>query len=120
MSTNNEINVLNQFSNDFINNINIIFIFGYKVTEVLFVTKDDKCYGFGQNEFGVLGLGHNQGDQVLPSRFLDLGGVRGDQGKYFRGKFSKMKVLFRKNSSLIFVLSESIFNNKNRENVHTI
>ena len=32
---------------------------------------------------------HLQGDQVLPSRFLDLGGVRGDQGKYFRGKFFK-------------------------------
>jgi alpha-tubulin suppressor-like RCC1 family protein len=29
------------------------------VTQVLIVTKDDKCYGFGQNEFGVLGLGHD-------------------------------------------------------------
>jgi hypothetical protein len=48
--------------------------------------------------FGVIAgyCACQQGDQVLLSRFLDLGGVRGDQGKYFRGKFSKMKVLFRK------------------------
>ncbi len=34
---------------NFINSINIIFTFGHNVTEVLFVTKDDKCYGLGGN-----------------------------------------------------------------------
>jgi alpha-tubulin suppressor-like RCC1 family protein len=43
-----------------INNINILFVFSYKVTEDLIVTKNDKCYGFGQNDCGVLGLGHNR------------------------------------------------------------
>jgi E3 ubiquitin-protein ligase HERC2 len=30
------------------------------VTEVLVVTKDDKCYAIGQNTDGVLGLGHDR------------------------------------------------------------
>ncbi len=30
------------------------------MTEALVVTKDDKCYGLGQNSRGALGLGHNR------------------------------------------------------------
>jgi alpha-tubulin suppressor-like RCC1 family protein len=55
--------------NKYIKNINILFIFCYKVTEVLFVTKNDKCYGFGQNDWGVLGLGHNR--QVREPKIID-------------------------------------------------
>jgi alpha-tubulin suppressor-like RCC1 family protein len=69
MSTNNESNVLSQLSNDFINNINIIFIFDHNLTEILFVTKDDKCYGFGENDLGVLGLGHNR--QVKEPKIIE-------------------------------------------------
>jgi alpha-tubulin suppressor-like RCC1 family protein len=46
-------------NNNLLKNIKFAFIFGYKVSEVLIVTKDDKCYGFGQNEYGVLGFGHD-------------------------------------------------------------
>jgi alpha-tubulin suppressor-like RCC1 family protein len=59
MSTYIDSNVFNNLSNHLINNIKIINVFGYKVTEVLIVIKDDKCYGFGQNNWGVLGLGHD-------------------------------------------------------------
>ena len=36
---------------------------------VLFITSDDKVYGFGQNTFGCCGLGHNRvvnEPQVIP------------------------------------------------------
>jgi hypothetical protein len=62
--------------NEFTNNINIIFILGPKVTEVMFFTKDDKCYGFGKSEIGELdlekvelGLGHNR--QVREPKFIE-------------------------------------------------
>ncbi len=51
--------VLNGISEEFLKVIKIISVFGQKTTEVLVVTKIDQCYGFGQNEYGVLGLGHN-------------------------------------------------------------
>jgi alpha-tubulin suppressor-like RCC1 family protein len=57
------------FKNDFINNIKILFIFSHKVTEVLIVTKDDKCYGFGQNDYRVLGLGHDR--QVREPKIIE-------------------------------------------------
>ena len=33
--------------------------YDYKGLNVLFITSDDKVYGFGQNTFGCCGLGHN-------------------------------------------------------------
>ena len=60
MSTNIENNVLSQINNDFKKNIKIIYIFGHKVSEVLIVTKDDTVLAFGQNDWGVLGFGHNR------------------------------------------------------------
>jgi alpha-tubulin suppressor-like RCC1 family protein len=69
MSTYIDENVFNYLSNDLINNIKIIYVFGYKATEVLIVTKDDKCYGFGENEFGVLGLGHER--QVKEPKIIE-------------------------------------------------
>jgi hypothetical protein len=65
MSTNNDSNV----KNEFINNIDIIFIFGHKVTEVLFLTKDDKCYEFRKCEIEELGLSHNR--QVREPKFIE-------------------------------------------------
>jgi hypothetical protein len=69
MSPNNDSNFMNVLSNHFINNINILFTFSYKVTEVLIVTKDDKCYGFGQNDCRVLGLGHDR--QVREPKIIE-------------------------------------------------
>ncbi len=45
-------NVFNKLSNDLKNNIKIICVFWYKVSEILIMTKDDKCYVFGQNHCG--------------------------------------------------------------------
>ncbi len=69
MSTYIDEKVFNNLSNHLINNIKIIYVFGYKVSEVLIVTKDDKCYGFGQNEFGELGFGHNR--QVKEPKIIE-------------------------------------------------
>ena len=41
----------------------------YKGLNVLFITSDDKIYGFGQNSLGCCGLGHNSvinEPQVIP------------------------------------------------------
>ncbi len=59
MSIDIDVDVFNKLSDDFLRNIQIIHVFGNKVTEVL-VTKDDKCYAFGENGCGVLGLGHDR------------------------------------------------------------
>jgi hypothetical protein len=40
MSINNDSNFMNVLSNHFINNINILFSFSYKVTEVLIVINE--------------------------------------------------------------------------------
>ncbi len=69
MWTNVYSNILNNLSNHLINNIKIIYVFGYKVTQVLIVTIDEKCYGFGQNSFAVLGLGHNR--QVKEPKIIE-------------------------------------------------
>jgi alpha-tubulin suppressor-like RCC1 family protein len=69
MSTSIDLNALNKISDQFLINIKIIYVFGYKVTEVLVVTKDDKCYAFGQNTDGVLGLGHDR--QVIEPKIVN-------------------------------------------------
>jgi E3 ubiquitin-protein ligase HERC2 len=60
MSTFIDFNSLNKISDHFLINIKIIYVFGYKETKVIVVTKDDKCYAFGQNTDGVLGFGHDR------------------------------------------------------------
>jgi alpha-tubulin suppressor-like RCC1 family protein len=60
MSTFVDFNAFNKISDHFLINIKIIYVFGDKVTEVLVMAKDDKCYAFGENTNGVLGLGHNR------------------------------------------------------------
>jgi hypothetical protein len=59
---------LNQFSNHFINTVVLIlYLFlVIRVTEVLFVIKDDKCYGLTD---GVLVLGHNR--QVREPKIIE-------------------------------------------------
>jgi alpha-tubulin suppressor-like RCC1 family protein len=69
MSTYIGSSVLNDLSNHLMNNIKIIYVFGYKVSEVFIVTKDDKFYGFGENTDGVLGLGHNR--QVKKPKIIE-------------------------------------------------
>ena len=57
-------NNLNNFS------IKYIHVFDDKIGfNVLFVSMDDKVYGFGSNQFGVCGLGHNKNvkdPQIIP------------------------------------------------------
>jgi hypothetical protein len=60
MSIDVDVEILNKLNDHFLRDIRIIHVFGYKVTEVLVVTKDDKCYVFGENSCGVLGFGHDR------------------------------------------------------------
>jgi hypothetical protein len=39
-----DVEILNKLNDHFLRDIRIIHVFGYKVTEVLVVTKYDKCY----------------------------------------------------------------------------
>jgi alpha-tubulin suppressor-like RCC1 family protein len=51
--------VLNILKPELVANINYFCVFG-KGTEVIIVTKNDKVYAFGENQFGCLGLGHKK------------------------------------------------------------
>jgi alpha-tubulin suppressor-like RCC1 family protein len=59
MSTPIQCAISSKLSEEFLKNIKIISVFGQKTSEVLVVSKDDECYGFGENDWGVLGFGHN-------------------------------------------------------------
>jgi hypothetical protein len=62
-----EFDILNKLSKEIKQNIKLLYIFKDSTLEsnsrenlnVFFVTKNDKTYGFGGNEFGQLGFGHN-------------------------------------------------------------
>ncbi|CAG2161697.1 unnamed protein product [Oppiella nova] len=41
------------------NSIRLLCVFGIKGSEVIFATKEDKVYGFGNNRYGLLGVGVN-------------------------------------------------------------
>ncbi len=43
----------------FVSNINFFCVFGEIGNNVIIVTKNDKVFTFGSNQYGVLGLGHN-------------------------------------------------------------
>jgi RCC1 and BTB domain-containing protein len=60
MSTAIQCAILSKLHEEFLKNIKIISVFGQKTSEVLVVSKDDECYGFGENDWGVLGFGHNK------------------------------------------------------------
>ncbi|XP_054165961.1 RCC1 and BTB domain-containing protein 2-like [Oppia nitens] len=46
--------------------IRLVSIFGFNGTEVIYVTTDDKVYGYGPNRFGCLGIGVNDEDIKIP------------------------------------------------------
>jgi alpha-tubulin suppressor-like RCC1 family protein len=51
--------ILHQLKLEFVSNIKFFCVFGEKANNVIIVTKNDKVFTFGSNEYGVLGLGHN-------------------------------------------------------------
>ncbi len=69
MSIHIDVEILNKLNDHFLRDIRIIHVFGYKVTEVLIVTKDDKCYAFGENGCEVLGFGHDR--QVKEPKIIE-------------------------------------------------
>jgi hypothetical protein len=46
-----DVEILNKLNDAFSRDIRIINVFGYKVTEALVVTKDDKCYTLNAKKF---------------------------------------------------------------------
>jgi RCC1 and BTB domain-containing protein len=51
--------ILHQLKPEFVSNIKLFCVFSEKGNNVIIVTKNDKVFTFGSNEFGCLGLGHN-------------------------------------------------------------
>ncbi len=51
--------ILHELNEKFVSNIEFFCIFGETGNEVLIVSKDDKVFAFGNNKYGLLGLGHN-------------------------------------------------------------
>lgn len=56
--------------------IGLVAIFGLKGTELIYVTKEDKVYGFGSNKSGCLGLGSNKPQLDVPRLNPTLSGKR--------------------------------------------
>jgi RCC1 and BTB domain-containing protein len=51
--------ILHQLKYEFVSNIKFFCVFSDKGNNVIIVMKNDKVFTFGSNEYGVLGLGHN-------------------------------------------------------------
>jgi alpha-tubulin suppressor-like RCC1 family protein len=53
--------VLNKLNAEFKQRVKILYVFeDFKRDNVLIVTKDDITYAFGNNDFGLLGFGHDE------------------------------------------------------------
>jgi RCC1 and BTB domain-containing protein len=60
--------ILHQLKPQFVSNIKFFCVFGESRNNVIIVRKNDKVFTFGSNEYGVLGLGHNnavKGPQIV-------------------------------------------------------
>jgi hypothetical protein len=47
------------------NKITLLYVFNKISNNNNIVTKDDKIFAFGENKFGVLGLGHQNSETYL-------------------------------------------------------
>ena len=56
----NSFYIFNRVSSDLKSFIKSFYVFGNLLKTALFVTIDDKVFGFGENSYGVCGQGHNQ------------------------------------------------------------
>ncbi|XP_054155257.1 RCC1 and BTB domain-containing protein 1-like [Oppia nitens] len=52
--------VLHRLKPQMVNKIKLCSIFGETSNEVLMITEDDRCWAFGTNRYGCLGLDHNR------------------------------------------------------------
>jgi RCC1 and BTB domain-containing protein len=71
--------ILHQLKPQFVSNIKLFCVFSKEGNNVIIVTKNDKVFTFGSNEYGVLGLGHNNAvkepqivNQLCDQRIIDI------------------------------------------------
>jgi alpha-tubulin suppressor-like RCC1 family protein len=71
--------ILHKLKPQFVSNIQFFYIFGENGNEVIIVTKNDKVFAFGDNNYGCLGLGHNNAvkepqivNQLCDQQIIDI------------------------------------------------